>query len=105
MQFRSHRGGNYYLPENTIVAFKSAIEKNFQQIETDPRLTRDGEIILLHDEMLNRTCRNEDGSVIEKPMRVCDMDYKEILKFDAGIRKGEQFKGERVPRLSELLKL
>ena len=105
MLFRSHRGGVYYAPENTIPAFRSALSLGYDQIETDPQLTKDGEIILLHDSTLNRTCRLPDGSPLTETMYACDMTYDEISRFDAGIFKGEQFKGTRVPKLSELLEL
>ena len=105
MLFRSHRGGVFYTPENTMPAFRDALAKGYDQIETDPQLTRDGEIILLHDSTLNRTCRNADGSLLQKPMVAADMTWEEISRYDAGIHKGEQFRGTRVPRLFELLKL
>lgn len=105
MIFRSHRGGVYYTPENTMPAFRAALANKFEQIETDPQYTKDGVIVLMHDSTINRTCRRDDGSIIEKPMRVCDMTYSELLNYDAGIHKGIQFKGTRVPKLEELLQL
>ena len=50
-----------------------------EQIETDPQFTKDGVIVLMHDSTINRTCRYEDGTVIEKPLRVCDLTYDELL--------------------------
>ena len=105
MIFRSHRGGVYYTPENTMPAFRAALDSKFEQIETDPQYTKDGVIVLMHDSTINRTCRNKDGTVIEKPLRVCDMTYDDLLNYDAGIHKGIRFKGTRVPRLEELLEL
>ncbi len=105
MIFRSHRGGVYYTPENTMPAFRAALENKFEQIETDPQYTKDGVIVLMHDSTINRTCRHKDGSVIEKPLRVCDMTYEELLNYDAGIHKGIRFQGTRVPKLEELLHL
>jgi glycerophosphoryl diester phosphodiesterase len=105
MIFRSHRGGVYYTPENTMPAFRAALAQKFEQIETDPQYTKDGVIVLMHDSTINRTCRHDDGSVIGQPMRVCDMTYAELLNYDAGIHKGMQFKGTRIPRLEELLEL
>ena len=49
MEYRSHRGGVYYTPENTMPAFYDAIEKGFKYIETDPCYTKDGRIILMPD--------------------------------------------------------
>ena len=105
MIFRSHRGGVYYTPENTMPAFRAALDSKFEQIETDPQYTKDGVIVLMHDSTINRTCRHNDGTVIEQPLRVCDMTYAELLNYDAGIHKGPRFKGTRVPKLEELLQL
>lgn len=105
MIFRSHRGGTYYTPENTMPAFRAAFEAGFEQIETDPQFTRDGVIVLMHDGTINRTCRNADGSPIERELRVCDLTYAELMEFDAGIAHSEKFRGTRVPRLEELLEL
>lgn len=105
MQFRSHRGGVYYTPENTMPAFKKALADGFEQIETDPQLTKDQRIVLIHDSTVNRTCRYNDGTPIKEKMRVRDMTYAEISELDAGVAMGEEFKGTRVPTLEELLQL
>ena len=105
MQFRCHRGGVYYTPENTMPAFQEALRAGYDQIETDPQLTRDGVVVLMHDDTINRTCRNADGSEIERPLRVADLTYGELLEYDAGIRMGEAFRGTKIPRLDELLAL
>ena len=104
-QFRAHRGGISYTPENTIPAFEEAIRLGFEYVETDPQLTRDGVLVLMHDYNINRTCRNTDGSPILEDVFVKDLTYEELLQYDAGIRMGEQFKGTKIPRLEELLAL
>ncbi|MBQ2817413.1 MAG: hypothetical protein IJF16_05735 [Clostridia bacterium] len=103
MMYRSHRGGVYYTPENTMPAFEDALKKGFEYIETDPQYTKDGSIILMHDDTINRTCRNSDGSKIEERIAVNSITYEELLGYDAGIAWGEQFKGVKVPLLDELL--
>lgn len=105
MLYRSHRGGVYYTPENTMPAFKDAMAKGFSHIETDPCLTKDGVIVLLHDITLNRTCRNLDGSDIGGPLYLSDLCYDELKNYDAGCFKGECFKGTHIPKLEELLAL
>ena len=105
MLYRSHRGGVYYTPENTVPAFRYALNAGYDYIETDPQLTRDGVVVLMHDGTVNRTCRNADGSPIKEPVSVADLTYAELLRFDAGIAMGEQFRGTRIPRLDELLAL
>lgn len=91
MIFRSHRGGTYYTPENTMPAFRAAFEAGFEQIETDPQYTRDGVIVLMHDRTVNRTCRNADGSPIERELHVRDLTYAELMEFDAGVAHSEAF--------------
>lgn len=105
MQYRSHRGGTHYTPENTMPAFLYAVNAGYDYIETDPQLTRDGVVVLMHDDTINRTCRHADGSRIETPVRVDEHTYEELLQYDAGIAFGEQFRGTKVPRLDELLSL
>ncbi len=104
MNYRSHRGGCFYTPENTMAAFRDAIlNQGFNFIETDPAYTKDGVIVLLHDNAINRTCRNKDGSEIERELLLSELTYDELMQFDAGIFMGEEFRGEKVPRLEELL--
>ena len=103
MLYRSHRGGVYDTPENTMPAFISALSLGYASIETDPQITRDGVVVLMHDDTINRTCRHADGSLIEKPIRISETTYEELLSFDAGIAHGEQFRGTHLPRLDELL--
>lgn len=105
MIYRSHRGGVYYTPENTIPAFKYALEAGYKYIETDPQLTKDGVVVLMHDGTINRTCRNSDGSPINESVVVADATYEELLKYDAGIAFSEEFRGTRIPTLDELLEL
>jgi len=105
MLYRSHRGGVYYTPENTMPAFRAAFSQRYAYIETDPCYTKDGVIVLHHDGTINRTCRNNDGTKIPSSVRLCDLTYEELMQYDAGIAWGEQFRGTRVPRLDELLAL
>ena len=82
-------------PENTMLSFKAAAEIGVDQIETDIRITKDGELVLIHDATVDRTT---DGTG-----RVIDYTYEELCKLDAGIKRGEQFRGTRIPKLTELL--
>ena len=105
MLYSAHRGGMFYTPENTIPAFLFALQNGYDQIETDPQLTLDGVVVLMHDDTINRTCRNADGSIIEKPVKVSDITYAQLMQYDAGIAMGEEFLGTKVPRLDELFEL
>lgn len=91
----AHRGfsGNY--PENTMLAFSKAVEADCDGIETDLHLTKDGVIVICHDETIDRTS-NETGFIH-------DYTYEELCKFDFGIKFGREFQGEKIPSLDELL--
>ena len=93
----AHRGWCEKYPENTMLAFEKAIEVGVDQIETDLRVTYDGEIVLIHDATVDRTT-NGTGKVIEKTLA-------EIRALDAGIKKGEEFAGEKIPTFVELMEL
>ncbi|THF73713.1 glycerophosphodiester phosphodiesterase [Cohnella fermenti] len=93
----AHRGASAYCPENTMAAFVRGIELGANGIETDVQMTADGQLVLIHDELLARTT----GS----PKLVKDATLEEIKRLDAGSWFDPQFKGERVPTLAELLEL
>lgn len=93
----AHRGWCSDYPENTMPAFKAAIEVGVDQIETDVRITRDGELVLIHDSTVDRTT-NGTG-------KVCDKLFSELRALDAGSYKGEQFKGTQIPTFIELMEL
>lgn len=91
----AHRGNSRYFPENTMAAFESALKVPVDSLELDVHMTRDKELIILHDHKVDRTT-NGTGAVRS-------YSAKEIKKLDAGSWKGEQFAGTRVPMFSELL--
>ncbi|MCM4167435.1 Glycerophosphodiester phosphodiesterase [Arenibacter antarcticus] len=93
----AHRGANETYPENTLAAFAEAIRLGAQMIEFDVQMTKDKQLVIMHDETVNRTT-NGRGLVGE-------LTLGEIKKLDAGKWKSKRFKGERVPTLTEALNL
>lgn len=93
----AHRGGEAYAPENTMAAFKLTLEYAIGWIETDVRRTKDNQLVLLHDELVDRTT---DGSG-----SVHDFSLDELRNLDAGSWFGPEFAGERIPTLEELFGL
>ena len=91
----AHRGWSAKYPENTMEAFRAAAELGVDQIETDVRVTKDGCLVLMHDATVDRTT-NGTGLVR-------DMTLEEIRRLDAGVKKGAEFAGCRVPTLKEFL--
>ena len=52
MKKLAHRGYSAYYPENTMIAFKKAYERGFDGVETDVHMTKDGQLVLIHDEKI-----------------------------------------------------
>lgn len=100
---QAHRGVSTECPENTMPAFELAIEQGYGFIETDPIVTKDGQVVLHHDNTINRTGRNADGSKIDQELAVADLTYEEMLAYDFGIWKHPKFAGTRAPLLADLL--
>jgi glycerophosphoryl diester phosphodiesterase len=91
----AHRGASSQAPENTLVAFRLAVEQGAQFIETDLQATCDGHLVVLHDRALDRTT-NGIGAVEESTLA-------EIRALDAGSWFAPRFAGERIPLLEEAL--
>ncbi|BCG57716.1 glycerophosphodiester phosphodiesterase [Paenibacillus sp. URB8-2] len=94
----AHRGASAVCPENTMAAFRRSLDLGATGIETDVQMTRDGQLVLIHDEELSRTT-NGSGYVKDKTL-------EELRALDAGAWFGDgSFAGEKIPRLEELLEL
>lgn len=91
----AHRGSCAHAPENTLAAFTLAAEQGADAIELDVTLTRDGQIVVIHDDTLERTT---DGTG-----RVDQLTYDEVRCFDAGAKFNATYAGERVPLLDQVI--
>lgn len=91
----AHRGWSSDYPENTMEAFRAAAELGVDQIETDIRVTKDGQLVIFHDATVDRVT---DGTGL-----VCELTLAELKQLDAGIKKGPQFAGARIPTFEEFL--
>lgn len=95
----AHRGASAYAPENTLEAIDLAMEMGFDWVENDVQRTKDGELVVIHDETLARTTDVEQVFPGRKPWRVKDFTAAEIARLDAGSWFGQEFAGARVPTL------
>ncbi len=92
-----HRGNAGPAPANTLAGYREAIEMGLDMIEVDLQMTLDGEVVMLHDDIVDETT---DGSG-----RVDSLTLAEIRKLDAGSWKSSLYRGERIPTLEETLEL
>ena len=93
----AHRGGSSLAPENTLAAFRKAMELGVDMIEIDVAQTIDSVVVVLHDDMVDRTT-NGTG-------RIDSLTWDEVKTLDAGSWFSEQYKYERIPTLDEVLEL
>ncbi|HEX3878852.1 MAG TPA: glycerophosphodiester phosphodiesterase family protein [Bryobacteraceae bacterium] len=93
----SHRGEHLQRPENTLPAFQEAIRVGADFIEVDVQTTSDGKLVLSHDATVDR-CTNGKG-------RVADMTFEQVEALDAGIKKGPDYAGVKVPTFDQVLDL
>ncbi len=93
----AHRGNSSKYPENTLIAFESAIKVGADGIETDVHLTKDGVLVITHDEEISRVSNGRG--------MVKDLTLDELRQYDFGLWRGEEFKGQQIPTLDDLLDL
>ena len=97
MQVTAHRGASMFYPENTMAAFIGAVEQGADWIELDVQESADGEIYVMHDTNFSRTCGPD------KDLNAWETNWDEISTFDAGSSFSEEFAGEKVPLLREVI--
>lgn len=97
----AHRGGSSLGPENTLAAVDRAAELGFSWVENDVQRTRDGELVVIHDDTLARTTDAEEVFPDRAPWKVGDFSAGEIARLDAGSWFGPAYAGTRVPTLQQ----
>jgi glycerophosphoryl diester phosphodiesterase len=95
LEIIAHRGASFDAPENTLASFKLAWQQGADGIEGDFHLTRDGQIVCMHDPVTGRTA---DRRVV-----IADSTLDELRRLDVGAWKGAQWAGERIATLAEVL--
>lgn len=97
MEIFAHRGSSGTHPENTLAAFKEAARLPIYGVELDVHLTQDGELVVIHDEAIDRT---SNGSGLVK-----DMTLEQLKRYDYGSWFSKEFKGETIPTLEEVFQV
>ena len=90
----AHRGANQFAPENTLAAFRKAVELGVQMVEVDVRKTKDNVNIIMHDTTLKRTTGLEGTAL--------DWNYDDLKNISAGKWFSEEFASEKIPTLEEV---
>jgi glycerophosphoryl diester phosphodiesterase len=95
MEIIAHRGASKDAPENTLAALNLGWQQGAEAGELDVHLSKDGQLVLMHDATTKRTAG------VDKP--VVEQTLEELRALDAGAWKGEKWKGEKIPTLAEAL--
>lgn len=96
-QIIAHRGSKGTRPENTLFAFTAALDDGADGLETDVHLSRDGHLMIIHDETVDRTT---DGHG-----RVLDQTLAQLKQLDAGTSFDPAYAGAQIPTLDEVVQL
>jgi len=95
LELTAHRGASHDAPENTMAAIRLAWERGADAVEIDVHLSRDGRVVVIHDDSTKRTAGHDQP--------VAGQTLDELRKLDAGAWKGAKWLGERIPTLEEVL--
>ncbi|MGW7072643.1 glycerophosphodiester phosphodiesterase [Streptomyces sp. NPDC054855] len=99
----AHRGASAYAPENTFAAIDKAADMGFRWVENDVQRTKDGELVIMHDDNLKRTTNVEELFPDRAPWKVADFTAAEIARLDAGSWFSPKYAGQRVPTLKQYM--
>ena len=110
----AHRGASAYAPENTVPAFDLAAQQGADYVEIDLQLTKDRQIVCLHDNSLERTTdveevfpdryrRAAEGDKTPRRWMIEDFTLEEMRRLDAGTWFDAKFKGTRIPTFAETI--
>ncbi|GJG19617.1 glycerophosphoryl diester phosphodiesterase [Staphylococcus argenteus] len=97
LQIVSHRGLPNAFPENTMAGYRKVMELNVDMLEIDVHLTKDQQLVVIHDETIDRTSNGKG--------RIANYTLPELKTFDFGSYKDIKFKGEQIPTLDEVIEL
>jgi len=105
IRFNAHLGFYGLAPFNTMDAYELAARCGFPACIVNPRVTKDGVFVCLHDETINDTARDAQGNPPQDPLYVRDMTYEELLQWDFGIHKSKLYQGAKIPKLEDFFLL
>jgi len=94
----AHRGAHNGIPENTLAAYRKAIELGADFVEIDVRTTKDGHFVSIHNATIDAYVEGRTGTVKNKTLA-------QLRALDIGIRVGPKYEGTKIPTLEEVLDL
>lgn len=106
LRLNAHLGFWGFAPENTMAAFSYAAACGYPACICVPKVTKDGVLVCIHDDSINRTGRDSNGGKAgDQHVFVRDKTYNELLDWEFGSFKHNVWKGEKIPLLSDFFEL
>ncbi len=109
---QGHRGARAVLPENSLPALQYALELGVDTLEFDLGVTKDGVVVLMHDQKINPViCRYKDGREAEEGLWLHELNLEQVKKFDCGAKQNPRFAkqqtvpGTEIPTLREVFEM
>ncbi|WP_176465622.1 glycerophosphodiester phosphodiesterase family protein [Virgibacillus sp. 7505] len=96
----AHRGASGFAPENTIAAFDLAVEMQADFIELDVQMSKDGQLVVIHDTSINRTAVDAP----EEAVYVKDLTFAALQSYDVGAGYDSVYEGQRIPLLEDVIR-
>lgn len=102
-EMKCHNGVDLMCPDNTAPGFEWAGKLGYKRLITQLHITSDGEVVCIHDDTINRTARNMDGTIISETITVSEHTYAELCQYDYGIKKDAYWAKTKLPTFDEYL--
>ncbi len=103
IEVQGHRGARSVLPENSLAGFQYALEVGVDTLELDTGVTKDGHVVIVHDQKVNTTiCQNKDGSPIQEARLINKLTLKELKMLDCGSLVNPRFTEQTLRPLTEI---
>ena len=105
LRHNAHLGFYGIAPNNTMPSLELAAKCGFPACIVVPKVTKDGVLVCIHDDTINRTARDEDGNPPKENMLVWEYTYEELRQWDYGFWQNEIYQGTKIPKLEEFFDL
>lgn len=104
ISFNSHLGFSQMCPENTYSAVEMSGMLGYKSCIVVPKMTCDGELVCIHDDLINRTARFNDLEV-NGPIYVNNLTYEDLYKYDFGFYKNEFWRNEKILKIDDFFSI
>ncbi|MBQ3076101.1 MAG: hypothetical protein IJC26_08525 [Clostridia bacterium] len=101
LRHNAHLGFSGMAPSNTLPAFELAAQCGFTTCICNPKEIGDGSLVCIHDSLIQKHARDENGQIPEEPRRIYQMTLPELRRWDYGLKKHPLYRGTKIPELEE----